>query len=59
MRITAVRLRRVSGTLPTQGDMWEERLVRPLDIYPEYRSRNDFEGGIQTANGFKISTVFL
>jgi L-rhamnonate dehydratase len=59
MRITAVRLRRVSGTLPTQGDMWEERLVRPLDIYPEYRTRNDFEGGIQTADGFKISTVFL
>ena len=59
MRITAVRLRRVRGTLPTKGNIWEERLVRPMDIYPEYRNRNDHEGGVQTEGGFKISTVFL
>ena len=59
MRITAVRLRRLTGTLPTQGDIWEERLVRPLDIYDEYRHRNDFEGGMQTADGFRIATVFV
>src|ERR1700680_2951967 len=59
MRITAVRLRRVRGTLPTKGDIWEERLVRPLDVYPEYRNRNDHEGGVQAEGGFKISTVFL
>ena len=59
MRITAVRLRRVRGTLPTKGNIWEERLVRPLDVYPEYRNRNDHEGGVQTEGGFKISTVFL
>lgn len=59
MRITAVRLRRLTGTLPTQRDIWEERLVRPLDIYDEYRHRNDFEGGVQTADGFHIATVFV
>ncbi len=59
MRITAVRLRRLTGTLPTHGDIWEERLVRPLDIYDEYRHRNDFEGGVQTADGFRITTVFV
>lgn len=59
MRITAVRLRRLTGTLPTRGDIWEERLVRPLDIYDEYRHRNDFEGGVQTADGFRIATVFV
>ena len=59
MRITAVRLRRLTGTLPTHGDIWEERLVRPLDIYDEYRHRNDFEGGVQTADGFRIATVFV
>jgi L-rhamnonate dehydratase len=59
MRITAVRLRRIRGTMPTRGDIWEERLVRPLDIYPEYRERQDHEGGVQTADGFRISTVFL
>jgi L-rhamnonate dehydratase len=59
MRITAVRLRRIRGTMPTRGDIWEERLVRPLDIYPDYRERQDHEGGVQTADGFRISTVFL
>ena len=47
MRITAVRLFRLTGTMETQGPFWEERLVRPIDIYPEYRSRDDFEGGEQ------------
>ena len=35
MKITAVRLLRLSGTLQTEGPLWEERLVRPIDIYPE------------------------
>jgi L-alanine-DL-glutamate epimerase-like enolase superfamily enzyme len=47
MRITAVRLFRLTGTMETQGPVWEERLVRPIDIYPAYRIRNDFEGGVQ------------
>ena len=38
MRIGQVRLRRLSGMLPTQHDHWEERLVRPLDVYPEFRA---------------------
>jgi L-alanine-DL-glutamate epimerase-like enolase superfamily enzyme len=59
MLITEIRLRRLKGTLPTTGDLWEERLVRPIDIYPEYRSRNDHEGGVQTSDGFKITTHFV
>ncbi len=59
MRITEIRLRRLSGVLPTQSALWEERLVRPIDIYPEYRERNDFEGGVQTADGFAITAHFL
>lgn len=51
MRITAVRLRWLRGTLPTEGRFWEERLVRPIDIYPEYRARDDFEGLPQTQPG--------
>ena len=51
MRITAVRVLEVRGTLPTDGPFWEERLVRPVDIYPEYRVRDDFEGGIQIDAG--------
>ncbi len=59
MRITAVRLRRLTGTIPTQAGFWEERLVRPIDIYDEYRHRPDHEGGVQGATGFHISSVFL
>ena len=59
MRITAVRLRRLTGTLPTQGDVWEDRLVRPLDVYDEYRHRSDFEGGVQGPDGFHITTFFV
>jgi L-alanine-DL-glutamate epimerase-like enolase superfamily enzyme len=47
MKITAVRILELHGTMQTQGRFWEERLVRPIDIYPEYRERDDFEGGIQ------------
>jgi L-alanine-DL-glutamate epimerase-like enolase superfamily enzyme len=60
MKITAVRLLRLRGTLRTQGPFWEERLVRPIDIYPEYRVRDDFEGGRQTgAESFSLEQYFL
>ncbi|MBN9510893.1 MAG: mandelate racemase/muconate lactonizing protein [Alphaproteobacteria bacterium] len=47
MKITRLRVRRVTGTLPTDGPMWEDRLVRPLDIYPEHRRDPWREGGEQ------------
>jgi L-rhamnonate dehydratase len=59
MKITAVRLRKLRGTMPASGPLWEERLVRPIDIYPEYRGRQDFEGGEQVAGGFDIETYFV
>ncbi|MDQ2802727.1 MAG: hypothetical protein M3Y41_08595 [Pseudomonadota bacterium] len=60
MKIAAVRLLRLSGTMRTAGRFWEERLVRPIDIYPEYRARDDFEGGEQAgADGFRVRQYFL
>ena len=60
MKITAVRLLRVAGTMPTDGPLWEERLVRPIDIYPEYRDRDDFEGGVQEGpDKFRLEQHFL
>lgn len=52
MKIVALRVRRVEGTLTTDGPFWEERLCRPVDVYPEFRDRGTFagridEGGIQ------------
>ena len=38
MKITDVRIRRLYGTMKTDGPFWEERLLRPIDVYPEYRA---------------------
>src|SRR5690242_13192926 len=60
MKITSVRLRRVQGTMETEGAFWEERLARPIDIYPDYRSDPAREGGEQVSNTqFRITTYFL
>ena len=60
MRITAVRLFRLTGTLETPGPFWEERLVRPIDVYPAYRARDDFEGGVQIdATHYRMEQHFL
>lgn len=37
MKITHVRVFQVEGVLEHEGDYWEERLVRPIDIYPEHK----------------------
>ena len=38
MKIAEVRVFRVEGTLEFAGEFWEERLVRPVDIYPEHKA---------------------
>ncbi len=60
MKITSVRVRRLRGTMETDGPFWEERLVRPVDIYADYRARDDFEGGEQIdASHFRIESCFI
>lgn len=60
MKITQIKLREVQGTLKTDGEFWEDRLVRPLDVYPEHK--NDlYRAGLQAtgATGYPIKAVFL
>ncbi len=38
MKITAVRVFEVKGVMAFPGEFWEERLVRPMDIYPEHKN---------------------
>lgn len=60
MKITSIRVRRVTGTVPTAGPLWEERLVRPIDIYPEYRRQPPFEGGQQIDDhNLRITADFI
>jgi L-rhamnonate dehydratase len=39
MKITDIRLRELVGRLPFEGDFWEQRLVRPIDVYPEHKAQ--------------------
>jgi L-alanine-DL-glutamate epimerase-like enolase superfamily enzyme len=60
MKISKVRIRRLTGTLETDGPMWEDRLVRPIDIYPDYREQGQWEGGEQIdAKHLRIVGDFL
>ena len=38
MKIAAVRLFETQGVMEYRGTFWEERLVRPVDIYPEHKA---------------------
>jgi L-rhamnonate dehydratase len=37
MKITDVRLFQLRGTMEFPGEFWEERLIRPIDVYAEHR----------------------
>lgn len=47
MKITALKIRQVTGTMESDGQFWEERLVQPTDIYPEFRERHGRQQGEQ------------
>jgi len=41
LKITDVRIIKVRAPLPFEGEAyWEERIVRPVDIYPEYKAES-------------------
>ncbi len=39
MQISKIWVRSVTGVLETKAPLWEERLVMPTDIYPEFRNQ--------------------
>jgi L-rhamnonate dehydratase len=59
MKITNIRCRDLVGTMEYQGVFWEERLCRPLDIYPEHRAEG--AGWLeQIAEGrYRMRSVFV
>lgn len=60
MKITKLRVRRLTGTMATKGPMWEDRLVRPIDIYPEHRGDPWRTGGEQLNDSrFRLTQDFL
>ena len=60
MKIRTVRVREVEGGMPTDGPFWEERLLRPIDIYPDYRTEMPPWGGEQVDdNNFRLKQWFV
>jgi len=59
MNIADVRLRQVAGTMEFAGDFWEERLIRPVDLYPRFAAEGP--GYLpKVADGrYRIETVFV
>lgn len=59
MQITGLRFERVTGKWHYDGPLQEERLVRPVDIYADFRSEG--AGGIVPSGGspYDVAAVFL
>jgi L-rhamnonate dehydratase len=59
MKIDRVRLFQLQGILEQTEELWEERLIRPIDVYPEHRA----EGANNTpkigAGKYRIEAVFV
>ena len=61
MKITKMRLRELTGTIEhPEGPFWEERLIRPVDVYPEFQKQTGAETNWQPIkSGETTSTIVL
>ena len=60
MRITKVRLRQVEGVLEHPDPFWEERLIRPVDIYPEFKESSWLDYPVPLGSGrYRLNPTFL
>lgn len=59
MKITRLALRELRGVMEHPDPFWEERLVRPLDVYPEFREQGaDFSAALGDGR-YGMRSVFL
>ena len=59
MKVTAVRLVHLQGAMDHPEEFWEERLVRPLDLYPQHR--DDGAGALtrQEDGRYRMEGIFV
>jgi L-rhamnonate dehydratase len=59
MKITAVRCIQYTGTMDFPGVFWEERLIRPVDIYPQFK--NEGAGWLPPAHegAYRMTSTFV
>ena len=59
MKITRLELRELRGTMEHPDPFWEERLVRPLDVYPEFREQGADRSASLGDGRYAMRSVFL
>jgi hypothetical protein len=59
MKISQVKLRQVSGTMDFPGEFWEERLIRPVDLYPRFQAQGPGFLPKPSDGHYKIEAVFI
>lgn len=59
MQITHVRIFKLAGVMPFAGEFWEERLTRPVDIYPEHKAEGPHFTQKVGENGYRIVAHFV
>ena len=59
MKITDVRLFQLRGTMEFAGEFWEERLIRPIDVYPEHKSEGPAWLEKLEEGKYRMSSIFL
>ncbi len=60
MKIERLRIRSLTGTMETNGPWWEDRMLRPVDIYPAHRATGGNGGGEQIDDShFRMTQLFL
>jgi L-rhamnonate dehydratase len=59
VRIAAVRLVEYTGTIDHEGAFWEERLIRPVDIYPQFRAEGSGFLPGAAGDGNRVTSVFV
>jgi L-rhamnonate dehydratase len=59
VKIDRVRLFQLQGILELTEELWEERLIRPIDVYPEHRAEGANNTPKVGAGTYRIEAVFV
>lgn len=59
MKITELKIRELEGTMEHPDPFWEERLLRPVDIYPKFREQGANYTSSLGDNRYKMRSIFL
>lgn len=59
MKVTAVRLLQLQGAMAFPEEFWEERLVRPLDLYPQHRQEGPHALRRLEDGRYRMESIFL